>query len=139
MPSKIERINRPPDEVYIKTSHASAHPVQTKENVRHASNKSQGKSGPVSVKANTIKVNKTDINRKSVTEETKAPIENDSAEKAPKVRKYEQRSGCLGGLMYFAFILCLSVSIAFFGWMAASDMFSLNKKSFETTVTLPLF
>ena len=54
-----------------------------------------------------------------------------------KLRRREQRSGCLGGLMYFLFILCLSVALAFFAWMAASDVMALNKRSFSTTVTLP--
>ena len=52
-------------------------------------------------------------------------------------RKYSQRTGCLGGFMYFLFILCLSVAIAFFLWMICTDMLSLNKKSFEATVNLP--
>ena len=39
--------------------------------------------------------------------------------------------------MYFLFILCLSVALAFFAWMAASDVMALNKRSFSTTVTLP--
>ena len=54
-----------------------------------------------------------------------------------KVRKREQRSGCLGGLMYFLFILCLSIALAFFAWMAASDVMALNKRSFTATVDLP--
>lgn len=39
--------------------------------------------------------------------------------------------------MYFLFILCLSVAIAFFTWMAASDVMALNKRSFEATISLP--
>ncbi len=54
-----------------------------------------------------------------------------------RLRRREQRSGCLGGLMYFLFILCLSVALAFFAWMAASDVMALNKRSFSTTVTIP--
>lgn len=56
---------------------------------------------------------------------------------AGRLRKLEQRSGCLGGLMYFLFIFCLALGIAFFAWMAASDVLALNKKTFTTTVTLP--
>lgn len=55
----------------------------------------------------------------------------------PKVRKREQKSGCLAGFMYFLFVLCLAVSLAVFAWMAAGDALSLNKRSFETTVSLP--
>ena len=39
--------------------------------------------------------------------------------------------------MYFMFIICLSIALAFFLWMICTDMLSLNKKSFETTVSLP--
>ena len=54
-----------------------------------------------------------------------------------KIRKREQKSGCLGGMLYFMFILCLSVSLAFFLWMAASDVMALNTNDFTATVTLP--
>ena len=53
------------------------------------------------------------------------------------VRFKEQRSGCLGAVMYYLFILCLSIAAAFFLWMAASDVLALNKSSFTTEVTLP--
>ena len=55
----------------------------------------------------------------------------------PVRQSHEYRSGCLGGLMYFAFILCVSVVIACVGWMAASDMLALNKDNFTAVVTLP--
>ena len=51
--------------------------------------------------------------------------------------RVSRKTGCLGGFMYFLFIACLSVALAFFLWMIASDMLSLNKKSFEATVDLP--
>ncbi len=54
-----------------------------------------------------------------------------------KIRRREQRTGCLGAFMYFMFILCLSIAIAFFAWMAASDVMALNKQDFTATVTLP--
>lgn len=53
------------------------------------------------------------------------------------IHRSEKRTGCLGGLMYFAFILCLSIAIAFFAWMAASDMLGLNKKNVVSEITLP--
>ena len=55
----------------------------------------------------------------------------------PIRQSHEYRSGCLGGLMYFVFVLCLSVVLACLGWMAASDVMALNKKDFHATVTLP--
>ena len=53
------------------------------------------------------------------------------------IRRYEHRSGLRGGLMYFAFILCLSIGLAFFAWMAASDMLGLNKREFSSLIELP--
>ncbi len=49
----------------------------------------------------------------------------------------ESRTGCMGGLMYFVFIVCLSVIMACLAWMAASDMLALNKESFTAVVNLP--
>ena len=54
-----------------------------------------------------------------------------------KAKRNQKKNGCLGGFMYFLFIFCVALVIAFLGWMAASDVLSLNKGDFETTVTLP--
>ena len=56
----------------------------------------------------------------------------------PIRQSHEYRSGCLGGIMYFVFILCLGVVLACLAWMAASDMLALNKTPYTTTVTLPM-
>ena len=45
--------------------------------------------------------------------------------------------GCLGGLMYFVFVISISVILACLGWMAASDVLALNKPMLEATITLP--
>ena len=55
----------------------------------------------------------------------------------PVRQSHEYRSGCLGGLMYFGFIVCISIVLACMAWMAASDMLALNKEEFEAVVTLP--
>ena len=55
----------------------------------------------------------------------------------PVRQSHEYHSGCLGGLMYFTFIVCVSVVLACLAWMAASDMLALNKESFTAVVTLP--
>ena len=55
----------------------------------------------------------------------------------PIRQSHEYRSGCLGGLMYFAFIVCISIVLACVAWMAASDMLALNKDDFTAVVTLP--
>ena len=49
----------------------------------------------------------------------------------------DSRSGCLGGLMYAAFIICISVILACAGWMAACDVLALNKDPVTAAVTLP--
>lgn len=43
----------------------------------------------------------------------------------------------MGGIMYAAFILCASVLLAVFGWMAASDVLALNKSAESVEITLP--
>lgn len=55
----------------------------------------------------------------------------------PVRRNHVYRSGCLGGMMYFVFIVCISVVLACLAWMSASDMLALNKESFTATVSLP--
>ena len=55
----------------------------------------------------------------------------------PVRQSHEYRSGCLGGLMYFTFIVCVSIVLACLAWMAASDMLALNKENFTAVVTLP--
>jgi hypothetical protein len=55
----------------------------------------------------------------------------------PIQRREDTRSGCLGGVLYAVFILCVSIVLACFAWMAASDALALNQESFTATVTLP--
>ena len=47
------------------------------------------------------------------------------------------RTGCLGGLMYAAFVICISIILACAGWMAACDVLALNKDPLTAAVTLP--
>ncbi len=56
----------------------------------------------------------------------------------PVRQNHEYRSGCLGGIMYFVFILCVSVVLACVAWMAASDALALNKDNFSAVVSLPI-
>lgn len=57
--------------------------------------------------------------------------------KGPVSRRRDEKTGCLGGLMYFIFIVSVSIILACVGWMAASDVFALNKEEATTEVTLP--
>ncbi len=55
----------------------------------------------------------------------------------PVRRRRDAPSGCLGGLMYATFVICLSILLAVFGWMCASDVLALNKPALNAEVTLP--
>lgn len=55
----------------------------------------------------------------------------------PVRRGREYRSGCLGGVMYFVFIACVSIILACVAWMSAADALALNKDLFTAEVTLP--
>ena len=52
-------------------------------------------------------------------------------------RDRRHRTGCLGGLLYFLFIVCLSAVLAFVGWIAANDVLALNKPERSGTVVIP--
>ena len=47
------------------------------------------------------------------------------------------RTGCLGGLLYFLFVICLSAVLAFLAWIAANDVLALNKPEYTGTVVIP--
>lgn len=47
------------------------------------------------------------------------------------------KTGCLGGLMYFIFVISVSIILACLGWMAASDVLALNKEELTAEVTIP--
>ena len=55
----------------------------------------------------------------------------------PIQRREDSRSGCLGGVLYSVFVVCVSIILACLGWMAASDMLALNKENYTATVVLP--
>lgn len=57
-------------------------------------------------------------------------------ENAPIRQRRDGQSGCLGGVIYFAFVLSISIILACVGWLAASDVLALNKDPVEATVTL---
>lgn len=48
----------------------------------------------------------------------------------------EMKIGCLGGMMYFVFVLSVSVILACLAWMAASDVLALNKVNVSAVVEL---
>ncbi len=52
----------------------------------------------------------------------------------PIRRKRSYRTGLRGGLMYFGFVVCVSIILASVGWLAADDVLSLNKEYVEAEV-----
>jgi conserved hypothetical protein, YceG family len=52
---------------------------------------------------------------------------NNEGEYSPVSRRRYYRTGCFGGILYFGFIVCLSVLFCALSWMAANDVLSLNK------------
>ena len=54
----------------------------------------------------------------------------------PFRRRRNYRTGCMGGLMYFAMIACISVVLAACVWLAANDVLSLNKKEVSAEITI---
>lgn len=47
------------------------------------------------------------------------------------------RLGCLGGVMYFVFVVSVSIILACLAWMAATDVLAFNKEERSATITLP--
>lgn len=89
------------------------------------------------------KVTESDLRAASRTDgaETEEQVQDDEElserDYYPVRRGREYRSGCLGGVMYFVFIICISIILACVAWMAASDALALNKDLFTAEVTLP--
>jgi len=52
-------------------------------------------------------------------------------------RSRDRRTGCLGGIMYFVFILAVSVALACCAWLAATDVLALGKKDAAVEVEVP--
>ncbi|NLO48173.1 MAG: endolytic transglycosylase MltG [Clostridiales bacterium] len=52
-------------------------------------------------------------------------------------RRRNRRLGCMGGFMYFAFIIGISIILASLLWLAASDVLALNKKEISATIEIP--
>lgn len=52
-------------------------------------------------------------------------------------RGRSKRTGCLSGILYFVFIICISVVLACLGWMAAVDVLGLDAENSEVTITVP--
>lgn len=56
---------------------------------------------------------------------------------SPIRSRRDGKLGCLGGLMYFIFVVSVSIILACLGWMAASDVLALNKDDITAEVIIP--
>ena len=84
------------------------------------------------------------MSKKNKNTENVNPQQTQNEENPLKGREYKAvrqrrdgRTGCLGGIMYFVFILSVSIIVACLAWMAASDVLALNKEEFVAEVTIP--
>ena len=55
----------------------------------------------------------------------------------PVVTKRKKGNGCLSGLLFFIFVVSVSVILACLAWMAATDVLALNAPDVTETITLP--
>ncbi len=55
----------------------------------------------------------------------------------PIRQRRHRRFGCLGGLMYFVFVVGISVIIASLGWLWATDLLALGAEDNPIEITLP--
>lgn len=61
----------------------------------------------------------------------------DKRDYMPVRSRRESGTGLMGGIMYFVFVISLSIVLACIAWMAANDVLALNKSRHEGEVMLP--
>jgi len=61
----------------------------------------------------------------------------DVPEDRPLRQRREKRTGCVGGIMYAAFVICVSILLASLAWMAAVDVLGFASVDEEVIVTVP--
>ena len=69
-------------------------------------------------------------------DEYESPAERAARERAVSPRR-EKRTGCLGGILYFLFVICLAVAITAVGWIWAMDVLGLDGEHETVEITLP--
>ena len=79
----------------------------------------------------------TDLEPEKPKEDTEDEYQLEERDFRPIRFRRDSRTGCLGGLMYAAFVICISVILACGGWMAACDVLALSKDPVTAAVTLP--
>lgn len=73
--------------------------------------------------------------RKPKKQQAPRPVMDDK-EYMPIRKSREMKVGCLGGMMYFVFVVSVSVIFACLAWMAASDVLALNKPHITAVIDL---
>lgn len=63
--------------------------------------------------------------------------EYDDVQEKPVRRGRTKRTGCLGGIMFFIFIIAISVILACLGWKAAVDVLGLGAENQIVEITIP--
>jgi len=69
-------------------------------------------------------------------EEYETAAEREERTRAIEPRR-EKRTGCLGGLLYFLFVICAAIVIASVGWIWAMDVLGLGQPNEVVEVSLP--
>ena len=101
---------------------------KTEDSALHAAASATGKTGAIRAQgASDIPSDPADYDEEELTERDFQPVR----------RSREYRSGCLGGVMYFVFIACISIILACVAWMSAADALALNKDLFTAEIALP--
>lgn len=78
-----------------------------------------------------------DQNTRRFTGHVEKPADRDERDFKPIRQRRDGKTGVLGALMYFVFVVSLSVIIACVGWMAATDVLALNKDDITAEITIP--
>ena len=60
----------------------------------------------------------------------------DMPEERPLRWRRERRTGCVGGILYAAFIICISILLASLAWLAASDVLGFGAVDEEVNMTI---
>ena len=61
----------------------------------------------------------------------------DVPEERPMRQRREKRTGCIGGMLFSAFVICLSLLLASLAWLAATDLLGFGNSEEEVNVTVP--
>ena len=61
----------------------------------------------------------------------------DVPEEKPLRLRRERRTGCVGGVLYSVFVICISLILASLAWMAASDVLGFGTVAEQVNITVP--